>query len=387
MPSVENFYWILFETLLKPNNLDCWYYRPWGTTDHLSRGEFLLDHGDRTSREKHVLFHFDQEPIWNDNFGSAYDSCTLRWSKTFHMVANSEKSLLKKKILAQRHAQDWYFFYHGFAALDWFRDTRYVADLYDIQVPFLCLNHNVCHQRLYRLDLVSRLIQLAVPLDKCVSLHANQKDIEQAIQNDILSSASQHRIREHLVSRIDLPWQLDAVRPDGELSARIGYHEYKLWQIAFLHVVNETVFYERKLHLTEKIFKPIVASRPFVLVGGVGNLAYLRSYGFKTFDNWIDESYDDEADNDLRLDKLAREIARLVSLPISQLRKMHKDMQQVLIHNKRHLFHDFKNLIVNELVDNFEACFRIWNNGRVDDRHVKLPTNLAEAKKVLMHHF
>ena len=68
-------------------------------------------------------------------------------------------------------------------------------------------------------------------------------------------------------------------------------------QESFLYVVTETCYWERKCHLTEKIFKPIVSRMPFILVGPAHNLKYLRSYGFETFGRWIDESYDQEVDD------------------------------------------------------------------------------------------
>ena len=37
------------------------------------------------------------------------------------------------------------------------------------------------------------------------------------------------------------------------------------------------------MHLTEKIFKPIVNKQPFMLLAAPDNLAYLKSYGFKTY--------------------------------------------------------------------------------------------------------
>ena len=47
--------------------------------------------------------------------------------------------------------------------------------------------------------------------------------------------------------------------------------------LGLFHIVTETIFYDNKLHFTEKVFKPIVARRPFFLVGAPGNLAYLKS--------------------------------------------------------------------------------------------------------------
>jgi hypothetical protein len=64
--------------------------------------------------------------------------------------------------------------------------------------------------------------------------------------------------------------------------------------VAETNAVNEFNFY------TEKIVKPILGRRLFVAVAGQGYLQRLRSFGFKTFDTVIDESYDNEADSSLR---------------------------------------------------------------------------------------
>jgi hypothetical protein len=67
--------------------------------------------------------------------------------------------------------------------------------------------------------------------------------------------------------------------------------------------------------LTEKIYKPIARYQPFMVVGGSGILAYLKSQGFETFDNLFDESYDTETDFDKKLDIIARNIENYVKQP------------------------------------------------------------------------
>ena len=384
MPSVENFYWILYLNLLKPHGLDCWYYYPWGTQKHLSRAEYQT--WDRFSHSNHVLFYFDQEPIWTTDLGSQYEQVQYTWSsRLIKILANSEHSLLKKQLCQDRYMLDWYFFYHGFAALDWFRDTKFVSYNYDIETPFLSLNHTVTGPRAYRLDLIARLVEFDVIGRGVVSLHADQSDIENELQNphSKLSAHSKGRIENSGLNRKSLPWLVDESTVNSASSAGFGQQEYALWQKSLFQIVNETVFYASKLHLTEKIFKPIVASRAFILVGAPGNLAYLRSYGFRTFDAWIDESYDSIEDPEKRLDAIASEIKKLSMLSSKQIQNLYRDMQHVLAYNKQHFFTNFRQLIVNELVDNFEQCLRVWNNQRIDDRAVKI-TNLTKVKKLLL---
>jgi hypothetical protein len=73
-------------------------------------------------------------------------------------------------------------------------------------------------------------------------------------------------------------------------------------------IVAETNFDNHYNFYTEKIVKPIMCKRLFVAVSGQHYLKNLRSYGFKTFDGIIDESYDLEPDNQLRWQKAMQQV-------------------------------------------------------------------------------
>jgi hypothetical protein len=65
-------------------------------------------------------------------------------------------------------------------------------------------------------------------------------------------------------------------------------------------VVAETNYDNNYIFNTEKIVKPILARRLFLVVSGQHYLRNLRSLGFKTFDGIIDETYDTIADFEQR---------------------------------------------------------------------------------------
>lgn len=391
----------MHEHLLSPTKLHAWYYYPWGTQQNLhliphNRFECGTRHSragvicTRNSRADggHVLFYFDQEPIYSDFMGHLYDRHHESWGFTVwpKFLANSEKSRIKKDICRNRHFLDWYYFFHGFAALDWFRDAKYLDSNHSIDTAYLCLNHLIAGKRSYRISLLARLLDRRCTQTGRISFHSDYSDVCDELQSPDthLSLTSRKIISENLQGMIDLPWHVDTEIGSGHLSATFGMEEYTLWQKSFVHIVTETVFYESKLHLTEKIFKPIVAVRPFVLVSAPGNLAYLREYGFKTFGHWIDESYDRIQDDDDRLDAIAAEIARLQALPLPELQRILGEMLPVLEYNRRHFFDRFREIIVHEMVDNFDQCIRIWNNGRVDDRIIPVPQNLCKVKEILL---
>jgi hypothetical protein len=69
------------------------------------------------------------------------------------------------------------------------------------------------------------------------------------------------------------------------------------------------------------------------------------------------------------------------------LRQMHQEMQEVLEYNFTHFYTTFKDLIVDELVDNFEHVLCQINNGRHPENHSRyhqrfdLPVGYLEEVK------
>lgn len=385
MCSIENFYWLLYENLLKPLGLDCWYYYPFGTQNNLS---YLVEFQPwHPKSEHHVLFHYDQEPIWNDNFGAHYDILTSVWSANLaRILANSEHSQIKKDICKERGMLDWHFFFHGFAALDWYRDSQFIEMDFVPNKIFSSLNRQVRHHRSYRMATVARLLDVDLAKFGDISFHAGYQDIEDEIHDpsSLLSEHDKRLIERTLLSWQDCPLTLDQKQIDGTASAHFGHQEYKLLQNSLVHLVNETVYYEHKLHLTEKIFKPIVTLRPFVLAAAPGNLAYLKSYGFQTFDRWWNESYDDIKDPTARSAMIVSIVENLCTMSKKDLAQMHEEMKPILHFNKKHFFGRFREIIVHELVENFDNCVKVWNNGRVDGRVLPRHPDLESVKHLLL---
>lgn len=387
MFSIENFYYILHRHLLKPIGVHDIMYSKFGSVDadDLWYGLYLpfwVTYGFPVLKHP-VCYYFDQEPV---NEQSIYDCVFTNSLVHFKMLANSEHSALKKHMLEKNQYQDWYYFFHGFAALDWYRDSQYFDQHIDWTRPYITLNRLHTNDRSYRLNLVARLAELQLLSHGHVSLHLDHIEYGLWQQELIdpstrLSAEACGLIRKNLSNALTL----DQTNTTGSLSADFGHQEFELWKSGLWHIVTETVFYHDKLHLTEKIFKPIVAQRPFMLAAAPGNLAYLKSYGFQTFDQWIDESYDLIQDPDQRLQAIVDQTQRLCAMPNSELRRMHQEMQPVLEHNFRHLWSGFKHQIVNELVDNFETAVRIWNNGRVDGKQLPLQNiDLEQVKQLLL---
>ncbi len=73
---------------------------------------------------------------------------------------------------------------------------------------------------------------------------------------------------------------------------------------------------------TEKIAKPIIAKRMFIVVTGYHFLKNLRSLGFKTFNGIIDESYDEEPDHRKRYEMIIKEVERICTLDQQEIYRL-----------------------------------------------------------------
>ena len=341
MIPVDNFYNVLYANLL--SNTRMRYFINFTTMPE------YLDIFDNVNSSGTAILFFDQEPM----FDHTLDKLQTMYEVRNRVIANSEVSDLKTAKFKEYEINDWYYFYHGFAALDWYRDYKYFPkEKFKFDKVFMSLNHLITTDRSYRLTLVAHYLENGI-LDKgIVSLPLKDKNRtikEELFAEDSKMSTDSKKLVYKNVLSLKAPLIADTEYPDGYMSAAT---DFDFQRKAFWHVVAETVFYHKKLHLTEKIFKPIIARRPFLLVAAPGNLAYLKSYGFKTFSKWIDESYDEEQDDDKRIQMIVAQLKRLCNTNRDELYNMQEEMDEILDYNFNHFYGKFKEIIVAEMLEN-----------------------------------
>ena len=379
MFSLDKFYHILHNNLISQfvNGKSIYYY-PFGTyqeSNILAENNLHKPRSNATEKSFMHCYFIDQEPYYDYTLSiikkTMLNPDTAVGPRRINILANSEKSDFLDQFAKHNGFYNWYYFFHGFAALDWYKDFRYMtpSSFNQFDKVFICYNHLISKYRSYRLHLVSNLLEKnLVQFGKTsLFLEDSHGTWKQTIQDPDTPLDTRARLKIYQVLNcLDNPLIIDTRTPSGELSAKVNFKDLTS---AFFHIVTETVYFFPKLHLTEKIFKPIIAQRPFILVAAPGNLAYLKSYGFRTFDRWIDESYDEETDHYIRIEKITAELERLCKLTPQQLKQMHAEMQDTLEYNFDHFYGNFKNIIVNELVDNFEHVLCQINNGRQPGNH------------------
>lgn len=116
----------------------------------------------------------------------------------------------------------------------------------------------------------------------------------------------------------------------NDLATRFQAEFYK--NIACDFVV-ETVLNYPYPYVSEKTLRPIACKRMFVICGPHGILSLLRSKGFVTFDDFIDETYDQELDPIKRFQAVTQEMRNLCTTPLSKIVQYLHDNQSRLDHN------------------------------------------------------
>lgn len=109
--------------------------------------------------------------------------------------------------------------------------------------------------------------------------------------------------------------------------------QHALYYSIALDLVNETVYNYPYPCITEKMLRPIACKRMFIVVGPQGILKLLRSYGFRTFGNIIDESYDTVSEPNARFVAVMNAFEDFCHKPLNDIQTWMQDNQDLFEHN------------------------------------------------------
>lgn len=73
--------------------------------------------------------------------------------------------------------------------------------------------------------------------------------------------------------------------------------------------------WEEDVFITEKTLKPIMYGHPFIVFGNTGTLAQLEAWGFKTYSEVFDQSYDSETNTGRRLLMVVDQVEKVKDIP------------------------------------------------------------------------
>lgn len=213
---------------------------------------------------------------------------------------------------------------------------------------FLCFNRI---PRESRLELISELIKLNLLKDSYCSFGTVENEWLNDIDSLYCSTEAKQCIKDNQ-SIFPLRLNISEERPNP---TEVTNEDLQYFNNSYFSVITETVYYknrkdsslmtvENSRYITEKTYKSMLVKHPFILVSYPKTLKFLRECGYKTFSPYIDESYDEIEDDNLRLKTIVSEIERLCKMSDDQWITWQNNIKDIVEHNHTVLLNklDFK---------------------------------------------
>jgi hypothetical protein len=247
-----------------------------------------------------------------------------------------------------------YVWSHAIIALDWFRyaqhDPALIYKPTHIQKTFLIYNRAWSGTREYRLYFAQQLVANNLTQHTQMSFAAidnNTHYVDHVFANKKFQIHMQNLEQFYSINTADSNNSADYCGTD--------------YAACGIEIVLETLFDDERLHLTEKILRPIACGKPFLMVATAGSLQYLRDYGFETFADVIDESYDTIADSRDRLDAVIKEMKRISALDANVKQVLYTKLHEIAQRNKQRFFNGLFDQVIEEYKTNLDHAMTIMN--------------------------
>ena len=311
---------------------------------------FNLGHDDIT--ETNYVFFHDQEPVDVDLYKALFDEVIVRNldiqqprgpGTAVIFPGNVIVSERGEKVRELEQRYGWrthYYFYHAWACQDWFRgyDRSFLVPRARDRRPtrtFMSPNRIVAGGRDHRVLFLYRLFRQGLAhnhISAPRTCPVERRDISIIAQRyrDVYPDIVQ------VLSEADLPRTFAGESTQEMTSCWLT--NFAEAADSLVYVPTETVYFGDRTHITEKTFKAIALEMPFVLVAPAGSLAYLREYGFQTFDAIFDESYDEETDDVRRIERVTQLLKDLDDLSVRERQLIHEACVPIVEHNYRHFY-------------------------------------------------
>ena len=329
---------------------------PFGHTDP----EHLFNLSTGTGKETNYVFMHDQEPADADLFDALFQDVLRRntdvwWPNKpnpFGHVIVSEQGEQVQQLCAKYDWTAHYYFFHGWACLDWFRgyDRTFLIPRAQDRTPtktFMSPNRIIGGQRDHRVLFLYHIFKNQI---SNMNISAPRVCPCEDIDISVIARkyCNQYPDIANVLDNAGLPRLFD-----GEAQQQMS----SCWLTNFaeaadslVYVPTETVYFGRRLHITEKTFKAIALEMPFVLVAPGGSLEYMKRYGFQTFDSVFDESYDTESNDLLRVEQVAKLLKDLDNLTEKERQQIHRACLPMVEHNYNHFYRGgFADILWHEL--------------------------------------
>ena len=169
-----------------------------------------------------------------------------------------------------------------------------------------------------------------------------EKNYDWTIRKYNIDESNSENLKKHMKEFMDgSPYLIDHDAENIGEGLNQRFLQPQMFADSYFTFVTETTFDnlegENVLFLTEKIYQPILQYHPFIVAACPGMLAYMQKYGYQTFPELFDESYDREQDLKKRTKMILDNIEHVSNMPVNQLHDIYysDSFQAKLVHNKK----------------------------------------------------
>ena len=291
----------------------------------------------------YVFFH-DQEPVHLDLHQTLFQEVVRRNKDMYNQptghVVVSELGESVDQLVDTYGWKPHYYFYHGWACQDWFRgyDKTFLIPRARDRAPartFMSPNRIIAGKRDHRVLFLYHIFKQKLDHNWISAPRVCSYE-----NVDISTIANKYCNTYPDIEQVFNSADLPRLFPGEETQQMTSCWLTNFTEAAdsLVYVPTETVYFGRRLHITEKTFKAIALEMPFVLLAPAGSLEYLRSYGFRTFGNVFDESYDTETDDIKRAELVVQLLKDLDSMSWSERQQIHRACLSAVEHNYAHFY-------------------------------------------------
>ncbi len=273
-----------------------------------------------------------------------------------------------------------YWWSHALMARDWYRYAEVDPKIQSLPdhytYDFNIYNRAWTGTREYRIKFTDLLIENNL-ISNCQVAFNTQEDNQHYLA---------HRFNNIAFASKNNLSQLPKNHSDSSASADYSSDDYLT---CWFDVVLETLYDDPRLHLTEKILRPIACGKPFLLCATPGSLEYLRSYGFKTFAPFVNEDYDQLQDPLARMQAIIQTMKSIALLTEEDKATLNQKLKEITNYNKELFFSDkFFKHVIGEFVTNYQHAREICNQHQQGNNWIKLRkqwSQIPELKQLFLN--
>ena len=324
--------------------------------------EHLFNLGRDDIKETSYVFMHDQEPVDQNLFHNLFQEVLTRnndvcWPikpNPFGHIIVSERGEQVQQVCEIYEWTPHYYFFHGWACMDWFRgyDKAFLIPRAQDRNPtktFMSPNRIVAGKRDHRVLFLYNVFKSQLEHN-----HISAPRICPVENIDITSIAQKYTNVYQDITNVFAQASLPKLFKGEETQnmASCWLTNFEEAADSLVYVPTETVYFGRRMHITEKTFRAIALEMPFVVVAPAGSLEYMREYGFRTFADVFDESYDEETDDTRRVERVTGLLKDLDDLSSKERLQIHRACLSAVEHNYNHFYRgSFADLLWTELTN------------------------------------